>query len=181
MSKSGPAERPSIRVQVAGHAFALDQRGVCSALDDIEPRPIRDHFVEIRGRRFPVKQALAVATGLDPSDFTSQHARSALRRLGLPLGRLSAETGGAATHHGGFSAEPPVRYGPADDIDRHGDPAAALRPYRNRWVALQRNRVLTDEASFAEVVAWLRAHKVKADAVFLVPDDPERLLAGLTV
>ena len=48
-------------------------------------------------------------------------------------------------------------------------------------MALQRNRVLTDEASFAEVVAWLRAHKVKADAVFLVPDDPERLFAGLTV
>jgi hypothetical protein len=170
----------SVRVQVAGHAFALDQRRVCDALDDVEPGAIRDHFVEVRGRRFPVKQALAAATGLDPSDFTSQHARSAMRRLGLPLGRLSAGAGVPAVRHGGVTAEPPVRSGPSDDLERPADPSAALRPYRNRWVALQRNRVLTDEASFADVVAWLRAHHVKADAVFLVPDDPERLLAGMT-
>jgi hypothetical protein len=171
---------PSVRVQVAGHTFALDQRRVCSALDDVEPRPIRDHFVEVRGRRFPVKQALAVVTGLDPSDFTSQHARSALRRLGFPLGRLSAGVGSPAARHGGVTAEPPVGSSASDDMERPADPSASLRPYRDRWVALQRNRVLTDEASFAEVVAWLRAHQVKADAVFLVPDDPERLLAGMT-
>lgn len=173
-------DRTSVRVQVAGHTFALDQRRVCNALDNVEPRPIRDHFVEVRGRRFPVKQALAAATGLDPSDFTSQHARSALRRLGLPLGRLSAGTGGPAARYGGVTAGSPVPSGTSDDMEHPADPSVALRPYRNRWVALQRNRVLTDEASFAEVVAWLRAHQVKADAVFLVPDDPERLLAGMT-
>lgn len=55
-----------------------------------------------------------------------------------------------------------------------------MRGYRNRWVALQRNRVLTGQDSFAEVLSWLRSHGVKADAVFRVPDDPERLLAGMT-
>jgi hypothetical protein len=169
----------SVRVQVAGQIFALEQRHVCRAVGRVEPAEIRDHFVEIGGRRYPVKQALAVATGLDPSDFTSQHARSALRRLGLPVGRLSAEGGGLAARRSG-TADPPVRSDPADDAHRPADPASDLRPYRNRWVALQRNRVLTDEESFADVVAWLRANGVKADAVFLVPDDPERLFAGMT-
>jgi hypothetical protein len=180
MPAHGSADRTSIRLRVAGHTFALDQRRVCRALDNVEPRPIRDHFVEVRGRRFPVKQALAAATGLDLSDFTSRHARSALRRLGLPLGRLSDGASSPAARNGGVIAEAPVQVGPADDAEPATDPAAALRPHRDRWVALQRNSVLTDEASFAGVVAWLRSHHVKADAVFLVPDDPERPLAGKT-
>ncbi len=59
------------------------------------------------------------------------------------------------------------------------DLATALRAYQNRWVAIQRNQVLTDQDSFSDTVAWLRASSIKADAVFLVPEDPERLLAGL--
>ena len=47
-------------------------------------------------------------------------------------------------------------------------------------MALQRNRVLTDQDSFSEVVSWLRSNGIRADAVFRVPDDPERLLAGMT-
>ena len=47
------------------------------------------------------------------------------------------------------------------------------------WVAIQRNQVLTDQDSFSDTVAWLRAKDINADAVFLVPEDPERLLAGL--
>jgi hypothetical protein len=62
---------------------------------------------------------------------------------------------------------------------RAADLAAALRPYQNRWVAIQRNQVLTDQDSFSDTVAWLHATSLKADAVFLVPEDPERLLAGL--
>ena len=72
------------------------------------------------------------------------------------------------------------RLQPSPQITVHRDLAAALRGYRNRWVALQRSRVLTDQDSFSKVVSWLRGNGVKADAVFLVPDDPERLLAGLT-
>jgi hypothetical protein len=41
------------------------------------------------------------------------------------------------------------------------------------------HQVLTDQDSFFDTVAWLRTNNIKADAVFLVPEDPERLLAGL--
>jgi hypothetical protein len=65
------------------------------------------------------------------------------------------------------------------DSHRRRERAEALRPYLNRWVAVQRDRVLTDGDSFPEVLAWLRQNDTKADAVFLVPADPEELLAGL--
>lgn len=172
---------PSVRVQIAGHVFELHQADVSRLVGHTEPAEIRDHFVEIAGRRYPVKQALAVATGLDLSDFTSQHARSALRRLGLPVGRLSTGSKTSAASSDGTraagSASDPPRTSAASDS---GDLAAALRGYRNRWVALQRNRVLTDQDSFWDVVSWLRRNDLEADAVFLVPDDPARLLAGMT-
>lgn len=180
------ASHASVRVQIAGRLFELHQAEVSRLVGRLEPAEIRDHFVEIRGRRYPVKQALGAATGLDPSDFTSQHARSALRRLGLPVGRLS--TGHAAETPAIGSAETrPLHKEPAspgqapmpDEPTTSADLAEALRSYRNRWVAIQRNKVITDQDSFSEVVAWLRAHRIKADAVFLAPQDPASLLAGL--
>jgi hypothetical protein len=172
--------RPWVRAQVAGQTFTLRQPDVQRAICRAEPGEIRDHFVEVGDRRYPVKQALAIATGLDPSDFTSQHARSVLRRLGLRLGRLSA-------HPGAGGAGPAPTSAPAGqqtpravrDGHRRRERAEALRPYLNRWVAVQRDRVLTDGDSFSEVLAWLRQNDTKADAVFLVPADPEELLAGL--
>jgi hypothetical protein len=180
MSETRVDPHPSVRARVSGHAFTLRQRDVWRAVSRTEPGEIRDHFVEIDGRRYPVKQALAVATGLDPSDFTSQHARSVLRRLGLKLGRLSTLSTTRVTGHP--SARPLSDYEAqaAAHKGRPSDRAETLRPYQNRWVALQRDHVLTDGDSFSEVLAWLRHHDVKADAVFLVPNDPAGLLTGLT-
>ena len=59
------------------------------------------------------------------------------------------------------------------------DLATALRPLHSRRVAIQRNQVLTDQDSYSDTVAWLRASSIKADAVFLVPEDPEQLIACL--
>jgi hypothetical protein len=186
MSPRPDAVRASIRVQISGRVFDLHKADVSRLVGRVEPAEIRDHFVEIRGRRYPVKQALGVATGLDLSDFTSQHARSALRRLGLPVGRLSsAPTGRATSRRGIRSAARPS--GPTSgsapamtsNTATPADLAMALRGFQDRWVAIQRNQVLTDQDSFSETVAWLRANSIKADAVFLVPEDPERLLAGL--
>ena len=58
-------------------------------------------------------------------------------------------------------------------------PAETLHGYINRWVALQRKKVLTEQESFSDVVAWLRGHGIRSDAIFRVPEDPERMFAGL--
>lgn len=162
----------AVRARVAGRAVSLEPRQVRAALARVEPRRIQDHFVVVNRRRYPVKQALAAATGLDPADFTSQHARSVLRRLGLPLGRLSQRPAGPSS----------ADVGPAGIDRREGahDRAERLRPYLNRWVAVQRDRVLTDGDSFGDVLSWLQAREIRADAVFLVPEDPDRLSMGLT-
>ena len=172
--------RSSIHAQVAGHTFTLRQPDVQRAIGRVEPGEIRDHFVEVGGRRYPIKQALAIATGLDPSDFTSQHARSVLRRLGLRLGRLSAHPGTRSTVHAQASAPQGQGTLPTGHAsNRPRERAEALRPYQDRWVAVQRDHVLTDGDSFSEVLAWLRQNNTKADAVFLFPTNPEELLIGL--
>jgi transcriptional regulator with XRE-family HTH domain len=180
LAAEAAARRPSIHAQVAGHTFTLRQPDVQRAIGRAEPGEIRDHFVEVGDRRYPVKQALAIATGLDPSEFTSQHARSVLRRLGLRLGRLSAHPSAYAAVHARTSV--PGKHGTlprVHDSHRPRERAEALRPYQNRWVAVQRDHVLTDGDSFSEVLAWLRQNNTKADAVFLVPANPEELLTGL--
>lgn len=167
-----PPPGPRVRAHVAGHVVELTAGEVRRALTGVAPGPIRDHYVEVDARRYPVKQALAAATGLDPADFTSQHARSLLRRLALPLGRSSRH-----------DANPGPAQLPRRDAGEKGEPedrGERLRPYRNRWVALQRDHVLVDGDSFGDVLRWLRDHRCTADAVFLVPEAPDRLSHGLT-
>ena len=38
------------------------------------PDPVREHYVLVRGRRYPPKQVLACVTGLNRADFTTQEA-----------------------------------------------------------------------------------------------------------
>ncbi len=157
---------------MAGRVVILAAGDVRRALTGVAPGPIRDHYVEVDGQRYPVKQALAAAAGLDPADFTSQHARSLLRRLALPLGRLSGEMTTSNRGPVGQRSDP----GPSEPPER----GERLRPYRNRWVALQRDHVMVDGDSFGDVLRWLRDQGRTADAVFLVPEDPDRLSHGLT-
>lgn len=156
---------------MAGRVVILAAGDVRRALTGVAPGPIRDHYVEVDGQRYPVKQALAASAGLDPADFTSQHARSLLRRLALPLGRLSGED------TTGERSRPPQANAPPTSEPARGE---RLRPYRNRWVALQRDHVMVDGDSFGDVLRWLRDQGRTADAVFLVPEDPDRLSHGLT-
>ena len=168
--EGSPPPDSRIRAHVAGHVVELTAGEVRRALTGVAPGPIWDHYVEIDARRYPVKQALSAATALDPADFTSQHARSLLRRLALPLGRLSGQNA--------IGNRVPVRQRNAPSLEAR-QRAERLRPYRNRWVALQRDHVLVDGDSFGDVLRWLRHQGRTADAVFLVPEDPDRLSHGL--
>ncbi len=82
---------------VAGHRYEFDSSIVESVLERVDPEPINQHYVVVRGRRFPPKQVLAVMTGLDRADFTTHQARAILRRLGFGVHRRSqtADTGAA--------------------------------------------------------------------------------------
>ncbi|MGH9189157.1 MAG: hypothetical protein ACRD0Q_03850 [Acidimicrobiales bacterium] len=155
----------SRRVTIAGRAFELDAGQVEESLAGVLPEPIRDHFVVLGGRRFPLKQALAAVTGLDRADFTTYQARSILRRLGLATGRLS---GPLPPGGGSAPAEDPALVAEADE----------LRPHRGRWVAMKESRVLVSADDPRAVLAWLRRHNQVADTMLAVPLDPASHMGG---
>ena len=72
-----------MRFVMDGVEFELTAEQVCSRLKSHVPQDIHEHWVVIDGQRWPVKQALAIATGTDKSRFVSRTARRHLRNLGF--------------------------------------------------------------------------------------------------
>lgn len=70
---------------VGGTGFSLSQEEIERKLKGVQPEEIRQYFVTVSGRNFPVKQAVEVATGLLRSGFTTQDAIRILRKFELPL------------------------------------------------------------------------------------------------
>jgi hypothetical protein len=145
------------RFTISGHVFELEHDGVEEAVTRVLPDPVREHYVVVRGRRFPPKQILSLITGLDRADFTTHQARRILQRLGF----VAARTG-------------PVEE-TLDDERRDwpygGRQAAALEPYMGKWVAMAGPlEVLVAADTPQEVVAWVTKHKRKAAyGMFRVP------------
>ncbi len=84
-----------MRFVLDGEPFDIDASEVRDRLRGHEPEEIREYWVEIDGRRWPVKQALRLATGVSRTRFQSQTARRLLARLGFevnatPAGRRTA-------------------------------------------------------------------------------------------
>ncbi|MGH2988161.1 MAG: hypothetical protein ACRDLO_15955 [Solirubrobacterales bacterium] len=145
------------RVKISGRTFDLDRERVTRALAGTLPEPLNDHFVVIDGRRWPPKQVIGLATGLDRADFTTHQARRILVRLGFPASRRSTAKGAGALGPAGTGAR--------------GGLADALRPFIGSWVAIRGGEVLVAAPSASEVVAWLARHEQRADSMFRVPGD----------
>jgi hypothetical protein len=144
------------RFTISGRQFELDHDRVERAVVGILPDPVREHYVVVGGRRFPPKQVVARATGLDRADFTTHQARRVLKRLGFTAARRGAR-------------EPetvPEGLGP-----HGGRQSAALAPYAGKWVALGAPaEVLVAADSPEEVLAWLAHHERRAGyGMFRVP------------
>lgn len=141
---------------ISGQKFELERNYIESSLENRLPDPIQEHYVVVRGRRFPPKQVLSRATGLDRADFTTHQARRILKRLGFVAARVDrAETPDAA----------------ADREHRVSAQAEALRPYIGQWVALAGPaEVLVAAETPQEILAWLARHERDASyGMFRVP------------
>jgi len=75
-----------------GKLYVLTNGQVVQAVLGVSPEPIRAHWVDIGGVRYPVKQAFAKATKFDRLDFATNQARNHLRRLGFVVGRIDDQT-----------------------------------------------------------------------------------------
>jgi len=148
------------RFTISGHAFELEHDGIEETLGRVLPDPVREHYVVVRGRRYPPKQVLACATGLDRADFTTHQARRVLKRLGFVAPRATqADPEPAAPGEGPHG----------------GRQAAALAPYAGKWVALAEPLdVLVAADTPQEVLAWLAWHEQRATyGMFRVPHPDE--------
>lgn len=74
---------------VGGRRVVLSQGEVERKLSGVEPDKIQSLVVEVNGLRFPVKQAFALASGIDRADFTSHQAWHAFRKLGFRVTRTA--------------------------------------------------------------------------------------------
>ena len=153
-----------VTARVAGSDFDLNRSRVERSVVDVDPEPIREHYVVVGGRRYPPPQVLAKVTGLDRADFTTHQARAVLRRLGFGVYRVQA-------------AEPGVERLAA--APQGGAEAALLTPFRGRWVAQDGLNVLFDADGPEAVVQWLRRHRRSA-RVWLVPSSPLETGSTLT-
>jgi hypothetical protein len=147
------AETAARQVRIAGQVFAIRPVDVRRALRDMEPEPIATHFVVVDDRRFPPKQAISAATGLDRADFTTHQARRTLMRLGFVAGRRGAAAARAADRQ------------PEQDLSDR------LRPLAGEWVAIAGDDVIHSAATLQQLVGWLSRHGQRADSVFRVPGD----------
>jgi hypothetical protein len=142
---------------ISGRKFALEPESIKHCMHGLLPDPLHEHYVVVEGRRFPPKQVIACATGLDRADFTTHQARRILRRLGFVAARVG---------HDDDQPPPAIRDGP-----HRGHQAAVLSPYVGQWVALAGpTEVLVAADTPQEVISWLNRHERRADyGMFRVP------------
>src|SRR5262245_3236658 len=148
---------------ISARRFDLDREAVERAVEGVLPEPLHEHYVVVGGRRYPPKQVLVEATGLDRADFTTHHARRILQRLGFTAGRVGAE---------------PHQPEASPGVGPHGGrQAAALEPFIGKWVALSSpTGVLVAADTPQEVLAWLATHGRKASyGMFRVPAPDEQI------
>ncbi len=91
----------TISFTLARQQFELSADDVRTRLAQRRPDPIDQYWVEIDDIRWPVKQVMALATGLAKSDFQSQNSRRLLAKLGFTIGKgnapLSPQAGTSST------------------------------------------------------------------------------------
>lgn len=84
---------------LAGQSFELTTDIVRRKLAGRAPESIQEYWVDVDGVRWPVKQVMALATGLNRRAFQSQNSRRLLQRIGFSVGQggsvISANQGRA--------------------------------------------------------------------------------------
>lgn len=80
----------SVAFTIAGQRAQLSREQVIRKLRSASPTEVQEHFVEVNGVVYPLKQAFHLATGFDLLDFHTTQARTVFRRLGFKVNRKEA-------------------------------------------------------------------------------------------
>lgn len=92
-----------------GVALSITSDDVLSATRDASPTPTdrrNKYFLEIHGRRFPIKQVVRLVTGLPSTGFTARDAHRILTRLGFDISEDQVRTLGNARNADRANGDP---------------------------------------------------------------------------
>ncbi|NYI71711.1 hypothetical protein GGQ54_002271 [Naumannella cuiyingiana] len=100
----------TMRITLDGQSFELTPELVRSRLEGHAPENIRNYWVDIDGIRWPVKQVISLATGVeDRKRFRSQFSRRWLESLGFAIGsENAASVQGRPSSRATISSPPPT-------------------------------------------------------------------------
>ena len=79
-----------MRTTILGRSYNITKADIEQNLRDIEPEEGKaKYFVEIGGKKYPIKQALSQTLNLAKVAFTSQQAFGILHKLGFKIAERS--------------------------------------------------------------------------------------------
>jgi hypothetical protein len=87
--EAGAYATDNSHVSLGGVLYALDRKQFEARLAGAQPEAIRKYYVEIGGRKFPVKQAVSVGLGAPRASFRSDAAIHALTKMGYQTRELA--------------------------------------------------------------------------------------------
>ncbi|TKJ28305.1 hypothetical protein CEE39_10160 [bacterium (candidate division B38) B3_B38] len=70
---------------IGGKTYSVTADDIIKAMNDKEPEAIRNYYVEIANKRYPIKQVLYETLGLIKIAFTSMDAYRVLEKLGFEV------------------------------------------------------------------------------------------------
>jgi hypothetical protein len=79
---------------VIGRRVELSKEKVVEVLRGLQPEPLRGrarYYVELDGRKYPVKQVMAAVTGLSKESLSTEQAVKVLKALGFEVKDLRRE------------------------------------------------------------------------------------------
>ena len=68
--------------------FDIEKDDIINTVKNVEPEPLigkRKYYVEINGRKYPIKQVISLVTGLPRIAFTAMDAYRILTKLGFEV------------------------------------------------------------------------------------------------
>ena len=77
-----------LKFTVGGTEFSLSREDVERKLKGVEPENLHRVYVELNGKRYPIKQAFAVAAGFIRGGFTTHDAVRVFRKLLFSVGEI---------------------------------------------------------------------------------------------
>jgi hypothetical protein len=93
----------------------LTKEKVVEVLRGLQPEPLRGrakYYVELDGKKYPVKQVMAAVTGLSKESFSTEQAVKVLKALGFEVKDLRKERRLEVSSDEPEPSNPSVRYLP---------------------------------------------------------------------